>query len=302
MAARPGMIVVGSAEPGRHRRTADAARLEDDVPVSGDTVPIDMSRMPGPRELPRPTAGDRVRTVVRGIGQLLVTVGLVLLLFVVYELYVTDWTSGRQQDALAGDLRTAWTEPATVDAPPGTAALTEPAVGAGVAFLRIPRLGAGWNRAVVQGTAQEQLAQGPGHYVGTAMPGQPGNVGIAGHRVGRGSPFLDLDALRPGDAIVVETADSWFTYRVLGDPATGDFSADPSGIPGQEIVRPSDVDVISPTPDQPADTAASGSYLTITTCHPRYSARQRLVVHAELDGGALSKADAPDGPSALRGR
>ena len=273
--------------------------------LSGDTRPIDMSEAPGPRGTPAPerrTAGDAVRTVVRGFGQLLVTVGLVLLLFVVYELYVTDWMSGRQQHALADDLRTSWDDPSTVDAPAGTAAVTEPDIGAGVAFLRIPRLGDDWNRAVVQGTGQEELAQGPGHYVGTAMPGQPGNVGIAGHRVGRGSPFLDLDKMRPGDAIVVETADSWFTYRVLGDAATGDFNADPSGIPGQEIVSPSNIDVISPTPDQPDTTAASGSYLTITTCHPKYSARQRLVVHARLDGAPLSKADAPDGPPALDGR
>jgi len=273
--------------------------------LSSDTVPIDMSVAPGPRgsrQLPRRTAGDTVRTVVRGFGQLLVTVGLVLLLFVVYELYVTDWMSGRQQHALADDLRNEWTDPATVNAPAGTAGAAEPAIGAGVAFMRIPRLGDDWNRAVVQGTDQEELSQGPGHYVGTAMPGQPGNVGIAGHRVGRGSPFLDLDKLRPGDAIVVETADSWFTYRVLGDPATGNFKSDPSGIPGQEIVPPTNVDVISPTPDQPESAAVSGSYLTITTCHPKYSARQRLVVHAKLDGAALSKAKAPDGPPALSGR
>ena len=258
--------------------------------------------------LPPPTgrtAGDLVRTAVRGLGQLLLTVGAVLLLFVVYELYVTDWMSDRQQSALAQDLRQDWStpqDPATVTAPDGTAATAPPGappVGAGVAFLHVPRLGADWSRAVVEGTGQEQLAQGPGHYVGTALPGQPGNVGIAGHRVGRGSPFLDLDRLRPGDPIVVETADSWFVYRVLGDAATGDF-ADPTGVPGQEIVRPADVGVIAPTPGQP-EAGVTGSYLTITTCHPKYSARQRLVVHARLDGGAISRASAPDGPPALRG-
>ncbi|MEU2350447.1 class E sortase [Modestobacter sp. NPDC049651] len=272
--------------------------------LSGDTMPIDMAGAPGPRRTagpPRRTAGDVVRTGVRGFGQLLVTLGLVLLLFVVYELYVTDFLSGREQHALADDLRTSWDD-STVNAAPGTAGVAEPEIGAGVAFLHIPRLGEEWNRAVVQGTGQEELEQGPGHYVGTAMPGQPGNVGIAGHRVGRGSPFLDLDKMRPGDAIVLETADAWFTYRVLGDAATGNFDTDPSGIPGQQIVTPSNVDVISPTPGQPADAAASGSYLTITTCHPKYSARQRLVVHARLDGAPLSKADSPDGPPALDGR
>jgi sortase A len=130
------------------------------------------------------------------------------------------------------------------------------------------------------------------------MPGEQGNFAVAGHRVGRGSPFLDLDRMRPGDPIVIETAEGWFTYRVLGDPATGDF-ASPSGIPGQHVVTPADVDVIAPVPGGPPDAVATGAYLTLTTCHPKYSARQRLIVHAELDD-ARSRADVPDGPAALR--
>jgi sortase A len=100
---------------------------------------------------------------------------------------------------------------------------------------------------------------------------------------------------------VVETAGDWFVYRVLGDAATGDFGSDTSGIPGQQIVRPSDVDVISPTPGGPADGPATDAYLTLTTCHPKYSAQQRLIIHARLDGAPLSKATAPDGPPALLG-
>jgi hypothetical protein len=107
--------------------------------------------------------------------------------------------------------------------------------------------------------------------------------------------------LQPGEPIVLETADSWFVYRVLGDPATGEFTGDPSGIPGQQIVRPEDVEVISPTPNAAADAAPTGAYLTLTTCHPRYSARQRLVIHARLDT-AVSKAEMPNGPAALHER
>ncbi|WP_249933164.1 sortase [Blastococcus sp. CCUG 61487] len=131
------------------------------------------------------------------------------------------------------------------------------------------------------------------------MPGQQGNVALAGHRVGKGSPFLELDLLQAGDPIVVETVDSWFVYRVLGDAATGDLGADPSGIPGRRIVRPTDIEVISPTPDAATSAPATGAYLTLTTCHPEYSARQRLVIHARLDGGPLSKAQHPYGPTAL---
>jgi sortase A len=174
----------------------------------------------------------------------------------------------------------------------------EPGPGQPFAVLHVPRLGEDWSRVVLEGTAEDELSQGPGHYVGTAMPGEQGNVSIAGHRVGRGSPFLELDALRPGDPIVVEVADGWFTYRVLGDEATGDF-ADPSGIPGQQIVTPAQVEVIAPTPGGAPDAAPTGAYLTLTTCHPRYSARQRLVVHAVLEGPGVTRADAPDGPPAL---
>ncbi|MCZ2846491.1 class E sortase [Modestobacter sp. VKM Ac-2978] len=236
------------------------------------------------------------RVLTRGFGELMVTAGLVLLLFVVYEVYVTDLLNDRRQDQLTEEIRDVWADTPTSGPPP---VLVEPAAGEPIAVLRIPRLGEDYQQVVLQGTEEAQLAQGPGHYAGTAMPGQPGNVALAGHRVGKGSPFLDLDQLRPGDPIVVETAQSWFVYRVLGDPATGDATTDPSGIPGQHIVTPADIDVIAPTPGA-AGAPPSGEYLTLTTCHPKYSARQRLIVHARLDGAAVSKAEAPDGPPALR--
>ena len=257
---------------------------------------------------------ERMRTLVRGTGQTLITVGLIALLFVVYELWVTDVLSAREQGRLDQQIHEQWADAPTVappetgpaDAAPPPAPEPAPApiqvtLGEPFAVLHIPRLGGDWSRVVVEGTAQVQLAQGPGHYTGTALPGEQGNVGVAGHRVGRGSPFLDLDRLRPGDPVVIETADTWFVYRVLGDPVTGNLDGDPTGIPGRRIVRPTDVSVISPTPGGPAEGPPSGAYLTLTTCHPRYSAQQRLVVHARLDGAPLSKATAPEGPPALRG-
>jgi sortase (surface protein transpeptidase) len=242
---------------------------------------------------PRPI--ERWRLVVRTFGEVFVTCGLVLLLFVVYALFVTDLLTDRRQGELNEQLREEWT--AHAEAAPRVSIL-----GDGLAVLHIPRLGADYERVVVEGTAEEQLSQGPGHYVDTALPGEQGNVGIAGHRVGKGSPFLELDLMQPGDPIVVETADSWFVYRVLGNPATGDLTADPSGIPGRQIVRPEAIEVISPTPGAAEDAAPSGAYLTLTTCHPRYSAQQRLIVHARLDGTGFPKADVPNGPAALNER
>jgi sortase A len=243
--------------------------------------------------------GDLGRTIVRGIGQTLVTAGLVVLLFVVYELWVTDLLTNHRQGELSDQLQAAWDDGAAGESG-GTfsGGPIDVAVGEPFAVVHIPRLGEDWSRVIVEGTGTAELEQGPGHYVDTAMPGEQGNFAVAGHRVGRGSPFLDLDRMRPGDPIVIETAEGWFTYRVLGDPATGDF-AGPTGIPGQQVVTPAQVDVISPVPDAAPEVAATGKYLTLTTCHPKYSARQRLVIHAELDD-ARSRADAPDGPAALR--
>jgi sortase (surface protein transpeptidase) len=229
------------------------------------------------------------RRVTGVLGELLVTGGLVVLLFVVYEVHVTDWLAGARQDELAEELRATWEA--------GPAEVRPDVPGDAVAVLHVPRLGEDYRRVVLEGTSEDVLAQGPGHYEGTALPGQRGNLAIAGHRVGKGSPFLELDLLRPGDPVVVETADSWFVYRVLG----GEDGGAPTGIPGRRIVAPTAVEVISPTPGAgPAD-PATGAYLTLTTCHPRFSAEQRLVVHAALDGAALTKAQHPDGPPELRG-
>jgi sortase (surface protein transpeptidase) len=278
---------------------------------------VDLDNPPGDTRAATGTPrrrGDALRTLIRGVGQTLITFGLISLLFVVYELYMTDLLAAREQDQLSQEIQEQWADAPTVTPPEGapSAGTPEPApapapesiqvsLGQPFSVLHIPRLGGDYSRVVVEGTAQVQLAQGPGHYIDTALPGQEGNFAVAGHRVGRGSPFLDLDQLRPGDPIVVETEGNWYVYRVLGDPATADFGTDPSGIPGREIVRPEDVAVISPTPGGPAQGPAAGVYLTLTTCHPKYSAAQRLIIHARLDGAPVSKAAAPDGPPALGG-
>ena len=237
------------------------------------------------------------QVAVRGLGQLLVTAGLVLMLFVFYEVYVTDFLNDRTQGQLSDEIHQQWDA-----APPADPAAPEvaPPVGQPVAVVHIPRLGADYERVVLEGTTEDELSQGPGHYVGSALPGQQGNVALAGHRVGKGSPFLDADKLLPGDPIVVETATSWYVYRVLGTPGTTDYGTDANGVPGQQIVTPDRVDVIAPVPGGNEASAPAGAYLTLTTCHPKYSARQRLIVHAVLDGGAISKAEAPDGPPALQ--
>jgi sortase A len=208
------------------------------------------------------------------VCQVAVTAGVVMLLFVVYQVWVTDWFSDNAQDKIAHDLRQQWASPTT-----GRAA---PDFGNAFAFLHIPRFGDDYQQAVVEGTEPEELEEAPGHFVDTAMPGEPGNFAVAGHRVGKGSPFIDLDRLRDGDAIVVETADTWFVYRVTT----------------VSVTAPTDAGVLDAVPGHPG-VAPDRAVLTLVTCTPKFTDHQRLVVHAELDS-SVAKADEPDGPPALR--
>lgn len=243
----------------------------------------------------------RGRTLVRGLGQTLITVGVLALLFVGYQIWVTDEINAGVQQDLSQDLRRQWEagpDPLSpTEQPPGRP--EQVPLGEGFAFVRIPVFGLDYVRVILEGTDADKLDEGPGHYPDSAMPGEVGNFAMAGHRVGEGSPFLDLDTLVPGDAIVVETRTEWYVYRVLGDRASGDFAA-PGGVPGRQIVDPSAVEVVGPVPGNP-DASPTRRLLTLTTCHPKFSARQRLILHAELDGPPLPKALYPDGPSALTG-
>ena len=229
--------------------------------------------------------GDRIRFVLRGAGQTLITAGVIVLLFVVYELWVTNIFAHQKQVRVHRVLEEQW---AQGDDPlvgrlnlPGSTQSTI-AAGQGIANLYVPRLGSDYRFTIVQGVDSASLEEGPGHYPTTQLPGQVGNFAVAGHRVGKGEPFLNLDQLRAGDAVVVETKSTWFVYRVSGNAAIGDPTvAGADGIPGREIVAPSDVAVIDPVPGRPG-ARPTESLMTMTTCHPKFSANQRLVVHAGL--------------------
>lgn len=181
--------------------------------------------------------------------------------------------------------------------------------GHGMAKMYIPALGRDNQFTIVEGTTQADLAIGPGHYVDTALPGQPGDFAVAGDGVGQGTPFSDLDHLQSCDAIVVETQTDWFAYRVLPEKSEvagwvngKGKTAQCSGIDGEAIVQPpagkysqtvgqeivprSESDVVAPVPHNPDITLPSNQELalmTMTTTSPRNSsASQLLVVHAVL--------------------
>ncbi|MFC5142679.1 class E sortase [Actinomycetospora rhizophila] len=238
--------------------------------------------------LPRPAPPDRTGRRLRWAGEILVTLGVVLVLFVVYEVWVTNWMTEDRQQAASEELARSW-----IGAPPAAAPVATP--GTPTARLTIPSLGAGHSWVVVEGTAQDDLRTGPGHYAGSAQPGMPGNFAVAGHRVGRGAPFHDLGELESCAPLVVETARGWAVYRVLphADEAAAWAAgrgrapqcrglAPIDGVPGEEIVTPRDVGVIAPVPHRPG-AAPAASLITLTTCHPKFSARERLIVHGALD-------------------
>lgn len=200
-----------------------------------------------------------------GLGRTLIAAGVLILLFVAYQLWGTGIAEARSQEALRNDFLDLVQAPVTTTptTPRGTETTTttaQPApapapTGDAVAIIRVPRLDL--EKAVVEGVSVADLKKGPGHYPTTPLPGQPGNAAIAGHRTTYGAPFFRMDELGPGDDVFVATRQGEFHYRVSAS----------------QIVNPSQSEVLDPTED---------NRLTLTTCHPRFSAKQRLVVVASL--------------------
>jgi sortase A len=220
-------------------------------------------------ELTRTTTGSIARGTVRGLGELLITLGVVVLLFAAYEIWGVSALVDAHQDDLARQLEQEWaqTDP-TVG--PSTGPSTPPQGAAnGIAKLYIPRLNKWW--VVVQGITPKDIRYHPGHYPKSALPGQDGNFAVAGHR--NRATFWDLDKLRDGDPIVVQTKDRWYVYHVTTT----------------RIVLPTQVEVVSSRPPGQKDK----KLLTLTTCNPKLDNYQRLIVHAAWDHDLPTSAGRP---------
>jgi len=197
------------------------------------------------------------------LGSTLIVSGLLVFLFVGYQLWGTGIEAAQSQEKLESsfsDLSTMTTDVSGQPAEPEmTPAPIELANGDPMALIDIPAIGV--TKYVVAGVDTSDLKKGPGHYPNTPFPGELGNSAIAGHRTTYGEPFRQLDELVVGDSIVVtDLVGRRFTYLVTG----------------QQIVSPKDswvVDTVDPTV----------ATLTLTTCHPEFSAKQRLIVFAQLD-------------------
>lgn len=228
----------------------------------------------------RPAPPHDWRWTVGMVGKMFITLGVLMFAFVAYQLWGTGIQTAQAQNDLESEFNelletTSTSAPVTTDITtgdttpdttiPGPTTTTIPVAPAGVlaggspvSQLRIPSIGLDWT--VVEGVEVPDLKKGPGHFPETPLPGQLGNAAIAGHRTTYGAPFFDLDKVQLGDLIEVDTLAGAYTYQVTGS----------------SVVKPSEYAAVIPTIDPNTAT------LTLATCTPAYTARDRLIIVAAL--------------------
>lgn len=228
----------------------------------------------------KPARGRGVlRQTVQVVGELLITIGVVLLLYVFWQLY---WTTFEVQGGMTERIEQFQAE---TDAPQEVTDLREtgdpPEVGPVIhdqvfGVLHVPKWG--MEIPIAQGTTPDVLNNGDaGHYPDTQMPGEIGNFAIAGHRRTYGNNFRRVDIMEPGDPIVVETAQAYLVYRVTG----------------HRIVLPSDTEVILPVPDEPGAVPTT-RIMTMTTCHPEFGNSHRYILWSEMEYWVPKEDGRPD--------
>ncbi len=234
------------------------------------------------------------RISVTGVlGEILITAGVVVLLFLGWYIWFNDLVAGSVQQGAgvevqrelqeewerdrAGDEPTDAVEPQQPGFPPVAVA---PAEGERWGALIVPRFGDDYVRTIGEGidlaTVLNSLTLGVGHYPQTQMPGEAGNVALAGHRNTWGGAFSDVGELQLGDNLYIETRDGWYQY----------------GFRGLEYVWPSAIEVLEPVPQAPG-VQAGEQILTLTTCNPRFSTAERLIAYAVLEDWYPREGGAP---------
>jgi sortase A len=248
---------------------------------------------PTPRARQRTSDANKPRrriSIIGAMGEILITLGVVTLLYVVWQLWVGDVIYGAERNATGHELSETWAdqydsreltpteqatpEPATVE----PVILAQPGDGEQFGVMHIPRFGADYAVPMAGGVTRARTLDpiGIGHYPGTMMPGQVGNFAVAAHRTTWGKPFNRIAELHVNDAIVIETADGWYTYRFRT----------------LEYVTPDEVEVLLPVP-QTMDAHAGTAYLTMTSCSPMYSMTERIVAYSVFDSFTPRAAGAP---------
>jgi sortase A len=214
-------------------------------------------------------------TIINVIGELLITAGVLILLFLAWQLWINNALVGASAQRAAVQDSQSWN---TGTPDPSLAAEKDfgpppvlPRVSAGktIGNLYVPRLGADSTRRVAESvTPTLSLNHGYyGHYASTAWPGEPGNFALAVHRSGWGTGFKQAQLIRSGDRIYLETPSGYYGYTVRNI----------------EYVKPASVDVLNPVPGSGASAPAGQSILTVTTCSPQDGNIERIAIYAVLD-------------------
>ena len=232
----------------------------------------------------RPRVRRKPSTVVGVLGEVLITAGVLILLFLGWQLWFNNVVSTATQKAAADELSQEWASAAPTPDPQETrdpgdpVVMGTPTVNKAFANLIVPRLGLDFKRPIAEGvgtTVLNNTKLGMGHYTGTQLPGAIGNFALASHRSAYGGAFHNIHQLQVGDSIYVETADGWYRY-VFRD---------------LEYVRASGVGVILPVPQRP-DAVPTERLITLTTCNPFYSSAERIIAYGVLDSW-YPRADGP---------
>lgn len=217
--------------------------------------------------------------VIGVIGELLITAGVLVMLFLGWYLWFDDVVAGSQQQQVAEeiqqDLQDRWergeASPDREPVDPGEPVVAAPASpGEVFGTLIVPRFGADYVRPIAGGvdlsTVLNNRRIGIGHYLETQMPGEIGNFAIAAHRTTYGAPFANIADLQLGDRIYVETADGWYEYVFRG----------------LEYVWPTGIGVLEPVPQAP-NIDPNDRVLTMTSCNPRFSSAERIIAYAVME-------------------
>lgn len=221
---------------------------------------------PSPRS--RKRKDSPLHMAIRGLGELMITVGIVMLLLVVYQLFWTNLQSNREQGVLKDDLKKEWAAAAPTKK-------LKPVPGNAIGLMYFERLGKKWVKPIVEGVELDDLAKGVGHFPKNALPGEVGNFAVAAHRATHGEPFKDLDSVKKGDKVIVETRDKWYVYVV-----DTNF----------RLVDPNYGEVILPVPEKPG-VKATKELLTLVTCNPRWGSSTRLIYYGHLQSTLVKKDD-----------
>lgn len=268
------------------------------------TEPAETSVAPTRRSERRSRRRPRSRSslsVIGVLGELLITAGALVMLFLGWQLWWNDAVMAKEQSKAASEISQEWIEqdrlaqaeadasaaPDPADEPqaPSPSDYGEPIVASApgnaeaFAVLYVPRFGADYHRTVAEGTGRDVLNStqlGIGHYPGTQMPGDVGNFAVAAHRSAYGGGMHLINELQLNDAIYVQTADGYYTYRYRD----------------MEYVPPSVVEVIAPVPNAPEATAVD-RLITLTSCNPLLSTAERIIAYGVFESWQPTSAGAP---------